>query len=166
MSGSSIRTQAPAHRGRLLTVGTLAGLAGGTIEVAWIALYQHLTGHEAAVVARGVTQSVLPGLASAPSAVLLGLAIHMALAVTLGVAIAIAVPRVLPRIAGTPLEPVAVVAALIGVWAVNFFVVLPVINPAFVTLVPYGASLISKVLFGFAAASVIWCSRWISAAGR
>ena len=162
MSGSSIRTQAPTHRGRLLTVGTLAGLAGGAIEIGWIALYQHLTGHAAAAVARGVTQSVLPGLASAPDAVLLGLAIHMALAVALGVVIAIAVPRVLPRIAGTPLEPVAVVAALVGVWAVNFFVVLPVINPAFVTLVPYGASLVSKVLFGFAAAFVFWGARWSS----
>lgn len=164
MSGSSIRTQA--HRGRLLTIGTLAGLAGGAIEVAWIALYQHLTGHEAAIVARGVTQSVLPGLASAPDAVVLGLAIHMALAVALGVVIAIAVPRVLPRIAATPLEPVAVVATLIGVWAVNFFVVLPVINPAFVTLVPLGASLVSKALFGFAAAFVFWCSRRTRLAGR
>jgi hypothetical protein len=43
-------------------------------------------------------------------------------------------------------------AALIGVWAVNFFVVLPIISPEFALLVPYSVSLVSKVLFGLAAA--------------
>ena len=64
----------------------------------------------------------------------------------------------LPRLAGTVLEPVAVVTALVAVWAVNFFVVLPVVNPDFVTVVPYAASLISKTLFGVAAAFVFWCA--------
>jgi hypothetical protein len=41
------------------------------------------------------------------------------------------------------------------VWAVNFFVVLPVINPQFVDLVPYAISLVSKVLFGVAAAGTL-----------
>ena len=43
-------------------------------------------------------------------------------------------------------------AALVSVWAVNFFVVLPTISPAFVHLAPYSVSLMSKVLFGLAAA--------------
>jgi len=156
MSGVYVR--APTRRGGMLTVGTLAGLAGGLIEIGWIALYQHAAGHSAATVARGVTQSLLPGLASTPAGVPMGLAIHMALAVALGIVIAVAVPRMAPRLAGTPLEPITVVAALVAVWAVNFFIVLPVINPAFVTLVPYGASLVSKILFGFAAAFVFWAN--------
>ena len=77
----------------------------GGIEIGWIALYQHLAGHESAAVARGVTQSLLPGLASAPAAVPLGLVIHMALAVALGIVIAVAIPRMAPRLAGTPLGP-------------------------------------------------------------
>ncbi len=166
MSGICLRTPTPMRMGKLLTAGVCAGLAGGGIEIGWIALYQHLAGHGSAAVARGVTQSLLPSLASAPAAVPLGLVIHMALAVALGIVIAVAIPRMAPRLAGTPLEPVAVVAALIGVWAVNFFIVLPVINPAFVTLVPYGASLVSKILFGFAAAFVFWCSRRYRVAGR
>jgi len=166
MSGNWVHSPAAERwRGRL-TTGALAGLAGGAVEVVWIALYQHLAGHEAAAVARGVTQSLLPGLAPAPAGVPLGLAIHMGLAVALGIVIAVAIPRLVPRLAGTPLEPVAVVAALVGVWAVNFFIVLPVINPAFVTLVPYAASLVSKTLFGFAAAFVFWCSRRYGVAGR
>lgn len=166
MNDTCLRTSASGRRGGVCIVGMLAGLAGGAIEIGWIALYQNLTGHDAAVVARGVTQSLLPGVASAPAAVPLGLAIHMGLAIALGLVIAVALPRLAPRLVGTALEPVAVVAALIGVWAMNFFVVLPAINPAFVTLVPYGASLTSKVLFGFAAAFVFRSMRRQQPAGH
>jgi hypothetical protein len=138
-------------------VGGIAGLAGGVAEVGWITLYQHLVGHDAATVARGITKAVMPGLASGPAGLPLGLAIHVVLSIALGVAVGMAIPRLLPRVAGTALEPVVVIAALVGVWAMNFFVILPVINPEFVALVPYGVSLVSKVLFGFAAAFVFWC---------
>jgi hypothetical protein len=43
-------------------------------------------------------------------------------------------------------------ATLVGVWAINFFVLLPGISPAFIHLMPYPVSLLSKVLFGLAAA--------------
>jgi len=143
----------------LPTIGTLAGLAGGAIEIAWIMLYQSLSGNDAAIVARGVTQSVFPDIAAAPSSVAIGLIIHMVLAVGLGIVIALAVPLVLPRIAGTVLEPVVVVLALVGVWLMNFFVLLPMINPDFVTIVPYPVSFASKTMFGFAAALVMWLAR-------
>ena len=138
------------------SIGAIAGLAGGAIEVAWIALYQSLAGQEGAAVARGVTQSVIPDLANAPASVSLGLAIHMALAIGLGIVIAIVVRKLLPNLVGTVMEPVIVVAMLVGVWTINFFVILPVVNPDFVTIVPYAASLTSKVLFGSAAAFVFW----------
>ncbi|MFI4923069.1 MAG: hypothetical protein ACHP6J_05090, partial [Burkholderiales bacterium] len=48
------------------------------------------------------------------------------------------------------------VAALIVVWAVNFLVVLPVVNPSFVTLMPYEITLVSKALFG---AAMAWSLR-------
>ena len=165
MSGTVVRMEAPVRRRGYMTLGFLAGLAGGLAEVAWIALYQTVTGHDAAIVARGVTESVLPAFAMSPAALPLGVAIHMALSVVLGLAIAIMVPRALPRLAGTVLEPVAVVTALVAVWAVNFFVVLPVVNPDFVTVVPYAASLISKTLFGVAAAFVFWCATPQTATG-
>ena len=165
MSSKCVRPTAQMRGGRAWLVGALAGLAGGGIEVAWIILYQNLAGQDAAAVARGVTQSVLPFLAAPPAAVAMGIAIHMALAVGLGIAIAVAVRRLLPGLVGTAMEPVVVVAALAGVWAMNFLVLLPVINPAFVALVPYAASLASKVLFGFAAAFVFLCAGRLSAAG-
>ena len=43
------------------------------------------------------------------------------------------------------------------VWAVNFFIILPWLNPAFVTLMPYSVSLASKLLFGVTL-GVVLCS--------
>ena len=144
------------NHARIWPAGVIAGFAGGAIEIGWIALYQGLANHESLTVARGVTQSLIPQLGHAPAAALLGIAIHMTLAVLLGIVIALVVRRFLPRIAGSAWEPIMVVGMLVGVWAMNFFVILPVINPDFVTLVPYGASFVSKVLFGFAAAFTLW----------
>jgi hypothetical protein len=143
----------------ILGIGALAGLAGGAIELAWIALFQQLTGAEAATVARGVTATLMPGYASGSAAVPLGIALHMSLALVLGLVLAYFVARALPRIAGTAFEPLAVVLMLVGVWAVNFLVVLPAIKPDFVHIVPLGASLASKTLFGLAAALVFWTAR-------
>jgi hypothetical protein len=47
------------------------------------------------------------------------------------------------------------VAALVGVWALNFLFVLPAVNPSFVTLMPYAATLLSKALFGAVMATVL-----------
>jgi len=140
---------------RLWSIGVLAGLAGGCAEVIWIVFYEHLSGGQAAAVARGVTDSLFPTLTTPSLVVPFGIAIHMSLAIVLGVAIAVLLRAVLPRVSGTAIEPFVVTGMLFVVWAVNFFVVLPALNPAFVNLVPYEASLISKMLFGLAAAFVL-----------
>jgi hypothetical protein len=46
----------------------------------------------------------------------------------------------------------AAVMALILVWALNFFIILPGLNASFVTLMPYTVTLFSKILFGLAMA--------------
>jgi hypothetical protein len=155
MSGTSIQIRA-VNRVDIWPVGAIAGLLGGVAEIGWIALYQGVAGHESLAVARGVTQSLIPQLAATPAAAPLGIAFHMTLAVLLGTAIAFFAGKFLPQIVGTRWEPVIVVGMLVGVWAMNFFVILPAINPGFVALVPYGVSFVSKVLFGFAAAFIFW----------
>lgn len=144
----------PAHSRKTLLSGLVAGLAGGITEVAWIAAYEHATGGGAAAMARAVTETVFPTLTT-DIAVPLGITIHMGLAIVLGLAIAVLVRSLLPRQAGTIFEPAVVVGLLVVVWIANFFVILPIINPSFVSLVPLGASLTSKILFGCAAAIVL-----------
>jgi hypothetical protein len=78
--------------------------------------------------------------------------VHMTLAIMLGVALAFAWRAFSTRCGGSARLYPFMVAALACVWAVNFFVALPLISPEFVSLVPYPVSLISKLLFGLAAA--------------
>jgi hypothetical protein len=135
--------------------GVAAGVAGGVAEVLWISIYAAATGANAAVLARGVTTAagVSDLLPAAPVA--FGIIIHMTLAVALGIALALAC-RVF---SAYWLERAGlyafVLAVLAGVWAINFFIVLPMISPDFVRLVPYAVSLLSKLLFGVAAAAVL-----------
>ena len=140
---------------RTWSTGAVAGLAGGGAEIVWIASYKNFSDGDALAVARGVTESLFLNLVPASVAAPLGIAIHIGLAIILGVAIAVLVRTLMPRVRATVIEPLAVVGLLVGVWATIFFLVLPAINPAFVTLVPYEVSLISKVLFGIAAALVL-----------
>ncbi|MHA1545037.1 MAG: hypothetical protein ACTSUY_01265 [Alphaproteobacteria bacterium] len=145
----------PMHVRSLWKIGLIAGFAGGIAEVVWIGLYMGLTGGEAALVARGITGVFSTVTASAGWVVWVGIAIHMGLAVGLGVVIAYVLRAAKPLHMRPMFEPFVVVGFLIAVWAMNFFVVLPIISPEFVSLVPYSASLVSKVLFGTSAALVL-----------
>jgi len=52
-------------------------------------------------------------------------------------------------------EPFLVVLVLAAVWAINFLVILPQLNPAFPDLLPSAVTFLSKILFGVAAAAVL-----------
>jgi hypothetical protein len=135
--------------------GVIAGVAGGVAEIAWVMLYAGMTGADPATLARGVTtaagmSALLP---AAPAA--MGVTVHMSLAVGLGIALSFgwrALSSHRLEIGG-PFP--FMLAALVSVWAVNFLVVLPIISPAFIHLAPYPVSLMSKVLFGLAAAEAL-----------
>jgi hypothetical protein len=135
--------------------GVIAGAAGGLAEIIWVSAYAIITGGNATSLARGVTTAagVSALLPSAP--VTTGIVVHMALAVLLGIAVSAVWQAVSVRSQGVSNAYVLVIAALSGVWAMNFFVVLPAISPEFVQLVPYSVSLMSKLLFGLAAAETL-----------
>lgn len=133
----------------------IASLAGGLAEIVWVSLYAAFTPLAGATVAREVTASLFPRLAAGASGAWLGIAIHMALAVALGYAFAYAVWKPLVRARG-PLATLAVSAlTLATVWTVNFFVVLPALNPAFIMLMPYSVTFASKMLFAVAMGVVL-----------
>jgi hypothetical protein len=140
---------------KVLRIGILAGLAGGVAEIAWIGGYVALTGASGAAVARGVTAAFLPGLADQPVGIGLGIAIHMVLALGLGIAVAAAFSTPILRRIGDWPRGTLVVLTLGAVWAFNFLVVLPLLEPGFLTLLPLAATLMSKLLFGVAAATTL-----------
>lgn len=142
-----------------LAIGALAGFAGGLAEIVWVSLYGTVTGTPVAPVARGVVVSLFPALGALPWSIALGILIHMVLAIGLGMGLALVFRfasrgfRIGESVFGLTL------LALAGVWAVNFLIVLPHLNPAFVHILPYAVTLLSKLLFGFSAASVFRADR-------
>lgn len=137
----------------------LGGLAGGLAEVVWVTLYALASDISAVEVARQVTASLSPAAAAWAIAPALGVAIHMVLALTLAALCAPLLMRFAARREGAAALVLLSLIALTTVWAVNFFVVLPTVNPDFIKLMPYAATLASKMLFGLAMAGVLRWSR-------
>jgi hypothetical protein len=137
-----------------IRLGAIAGATGGLAEIAWVTLYATATGANPAALARGVTTAAGMNVLFPADPIALGVTVHMGIAVTLGIALAF-VWRTLSSRRTQTISPFPfTVAALAAIWAINFFVVLPIVSPTFIQLVPYSVSLISKLLFGLAAASV------------
>ena len=134
--------------------GAIAGAAGGLAEMAWVTLYAAATGANPATLARGITTAVGVNALFPADPIAFGVTIHMGIAVMLGIALAFVWQTLSSRRTQTISPFPFTVAALAAVWAINFFVVLPIVSPAFIQLVPYSVSLISKLLFGLAAAGV------------
>lgn len=143
--------------GQVATIkyGILAGAVGGGAEIVWITVMAMLTNISAITIARGVSASVSIGTFSPTQAVVVGIAIHMALAIALGIAVAVGCYALAGRSFRGIHAYLIAPTALAGVWAFNFLVLLPLINPAFVHLMPYPISLASKLLFGLGAAEVL-----------
>jgi hypothetical protein len=134
-----------------LKLGVLAGLAGAGAEIAWISLYAAVSGADAGEVARGVAIAASGGLMDWALA---GVVIHMLLGAALGIALALAWRRIPARLGAAPAFGL-VLLTLAAVWKINFFVLLPLINPAFANMLPYAVTLTSKLLFALAAATAL-----------
>ena len=91
-----------------------------------------------------------------PAAPAIGIAIHLALSAALAVVFVrvVWIPFA-KRMAGSA-GVIITVTTLIAVWGINFFVILPMVNPSFVTLMPYKITFVSKALFG---AAMVWSLR-------
>lgn len=131
----------------------LAGLLGGLVEIAWVSVYSYLTPVSAIEISRQVLAAINPSIADSYFAPLLGVFIHLLLSVLLAIVFAATVLRPVARRYGSIGITLACLMTLAVVWKINFFVVLPLINPAFILLLPYSISLISKLLFG---ATMAW----------
>jgi hypothetical protein len=134
-----------------LRTGLCIGVAGGLAELGVVWLYSALTGGDAAMIARRVATAI--GLNGASAAT--GVTIHLVIAAVLGVAL----NAVVQTMAGRPARDRVVFPFMLGslsiVWAINFFVVLPLVSPGFVLLLPYAVTLASKLAFGLAAAATL-----------
>lgn len=141
----------PAIRHDFLRTGLLIGVAGGLAEIPVVWLYSALTGGDAAMIARQVAYAV--GLDGASAAT--GVIVHMGLAVALGIVLSAAVQSLEGPLARNGAIWAFMMGSLATVWAINYFVVLPVVSPGFVHLLPYAITLTSKLAFGIAVAAAL-----------
>jgi hypothetical protein len=135
----------------VLSTGLLIGLSGGLAEIIVVCLYSAFTGGDAAMVARHVASAV--GLDGASAAT--GVAVHMGLAVALGIFLSATVQSLATALDGDRAIWAFMMGSLAAVWAINFFIVLPVVCPGFVHFLPYAVTLASKLAFGVAAAAAL-----------
>jgi len=142
----------------------LAGLAGSLAEVLWIGLVLTLTPVSGEAVLRQISASFFPAIVDSASAPALGLVIHFALGVGLAYGFWLCIWRPFVRSLGAQMMLYAAIFSLTVIWFLNFFVVLPVVNSGFVDLIPYAATLVSKILFGIAMAATLYVSSRASSA--
>ena len=136
----------------------LAGLAGGMAQMLWVGAYSSAQSASGAAVAQQVTASLWPAAGEWAFAPALGILIHLALSIALAAMAAPLLSRITLKHPGAGFIVTGAALLLVLVWMVNFFIILPMLNPAFVTLLPYSVSFASKLLFGIAM-GVVWCHR-------
>ena len=131
-----------------VAAATAIGLAGGLAEVLVVGAYAGVAGVDAENVAGAIATAVRVD----PGSAIVGLAVHMAMAAGLGLALlAGAKASGLLRDRSAMQTYALALLALGAIWALNFFVVLPVFSPGFVHLLPYPVTLTSKLMFAVAA---------------
>ena len=133
----------------------LAGAAGGLAEIIWVSLYAAATPLVGLDVAREVTASVFgPGAVGSFSSAI-GILIHFLLSFAIAAAFSLTLWQPVRHRFGRNGVVACALAVLAGIWSMNFFVVLPVVNPNFIELMPLTVTLTSKLLFGLAMGGIL-----------
>lgn len=131
--------------------GVVGGLAGGLAEIVFMGAYCLASGKSGASILSLITFTFSDrGFAFGPLGASAGVLIHFALSVLIGVLFSIAMFLIDNNTDKESATRTVVSGAILltGIWAFNFFILLPNINPEFVALVPAKVAFFSKFLFG------------------
>lgn len=150
--------QSTCNRDAVLLPMLWAGLGGGIAEMAWIALYSEITPLNVLEVLRQVVLSVFPGGVDLTIEPTVGVAIHLGLSLLLALAFGFLIWLPIVRGSGFLATMLCASAALTSVWVINFFILLPMLNPAFVGLMPYSVTFVSKLWFGITMGWILYRS--------
>lgn len=149
------RTSNETHTALHLSWMLLAGFTGGMAEVIWVSLYAAMSPLQGSDIAREITVSTFGGPVAGVLAPGLGILIHFILSITIALAFVSVFWAPLMRRFGQAGVLCGAMTVLAAIWTLNFFVLLPAINPAFVALMPLSVTLTSKLLFGASLGTVL-----------
>lgn len=133
----------------------LAGMVGGMMEIGWISIYSSFSSVSATNIASQITTTIFPYTTESYYAPVIGILIHLTLSLMLAILFSAIILKPAARRYGTLGIILSSFMTLGIVWAINFFIVLPILNPSFILLMPYIVTLISKLLFGVAMGCVL-----------
>jgi len=137
--------------GSWVKAGCVAGFAGGLAEVVVMGLYSGTGALSGMKILSLITATFAPdGFAFGALGAFDGLVIHLALSLAIGAGFGI-LQYLLHKdraVVSHATVLISGVSILVCIWAFNFFILLPRINPAFVAYVPLAPSFVSKFSFG------------------
>lgn len=134
------------NKNELLYFICIAGLAAGMAEITWIAIYTSLSQQSSLYIAEQISYTIAGKALN--FAALYGIGIHIVLSILLTFIIVLWVIKSHPYLLQSKPRLIAVMCLILSaVWFINFFIILPWLNPVFVNIVPYSVSFISKNLF-------------------
>ncbi|MEX2615205.1 MAG: hypothetical protein WD767_03825 [Alphaproteobacteria bacterium] len=143
------------HRYKAWVSGSLAVLLICNVEMIWVTIYHSVSGGDAAAIARGVTKALFIVRLPAELAFPLGVAAETGLAILFGSTVYYAVSLLPRRTVSTVSRSVIAVALLVFIWIMNFYIALPLINPAVDATIPHALSLTFYAFFGSVAVLAI-----------
>ena len=138
----------------------IAGLCGGLAEVLWIGAYCLIYDIHLSMIGTAISATVFPGSELSSYAPYAGLGIHLVLSIALALGFGTIAWPYIGTVLGNTGTMILSIATLALVWKVNFYLVLPVLNPDFINMFPIGITLISKLIFGTAMGlTLLGCKR-------
>lgn len=126
----------------------LVGFVAGMTEIVWVSLYSLFSHVELANIASSISQTVFFNSLNIQIAPVMGIIVHLGLSILLALAFGFTVLPFIERQTTNSTTLIASLITLTVVWKINFFVLLPVWNPEFISLLPLHITLVSKLLFG------------------
>jgi len=133
-----------------LRLSLIAGFLGGMAEVMFMLVYARLTTADPIVIGSEITRSFFHAYSIGWRAALLGLAIHFVLSFIMAGFFITVVMAFFKRAWRRKTSLITLgLAYLAAIWSLNFLILLPSVNVAFVHLSPLLVTLTSKLLFGY-----------------
>lgn len=131
--------------------GAFVGLVAGAVMAMPAMLYTTITGSGFWALGWGISEAFVSlETAQTSGGIFVGLMIHMMLSAMVGVGAAILSSNILKKRVegGLNLLPVRLGIGVV-IWAVNWYIVLPIIDPGFIELLPHVPALLFHLLFGY-----------------
>jgi len=133
----------------------ISGLAGGISEIIWLFLWSLSSDLHLSKLAHQVTMSVFPFIKDHSFSILLGLLIHLFLSLFISFIFVNRFWNPYLSSRGKLLTFGSGGIALFLIWWMNYFIMVPFLNPHLLTLLPLYVTLISKLLFGLSMSLIL-----------